>query len=388
MCKEKKMIFTPAPFFDYSPPKLTEGKIWYISYYVRDPASGKMKRFRIKVNRIQNKLQRRKLAKQIMSALENRLSLGWSPFLDSVAAKSSDRLSDALDAFLKAKRKEMELQSFRSYQSFLRIFSQWVEERKIHLVCSFTKAHAREYLDYIDEREGVSARTYNNYLSFQNALWEWLKEKGYAAENVFRDFKKKPKRLMQKKRRLFSPEEPSALFSFLRQDHPEYLAAVVLCLCCFIRPKEIALLKCSDLNLDNQVVHIRPEIAKNDKESWRTIPDEALPILGRLELSRPEFYVFGKNRGKLRDFRPAANPCSEKKFADYWDTVVRPACKFGKDLQFYSLKDTGITNALEVGVPINQVQQQADHSSVAMTAIYVGHKAKASDELRRIHIEK
>ena len=39
-------------------------------------------------------------------------------------------------------------------------------------------------------------------------------------------------------------------------------------------------------------------------------------------------------------------------------------------LQFYSLKDTGITNMLEDGVATNEVQGQADHSSLEMTSVY------------------
>ena len=40
------------------------------------------------------------------------------------------------------------------------------------------------------------------------------------------------------------------------------------------------------------------------------------------------------------------------------------------------------------GVPINLVQKQADHSSVAMTAIYVGQKPEASEELRETSIAR
>ena len=58
----------------------------------------------------------------------------------------------------------------------------------------------------------------------------------------------------------------------------------------------------------------------------------------------------------------------------------------GEDLQFYSLKDTGITGMLQSGVAINLVQQQADHSSVAMTAIYVGKSPAANAELRNANI--
>ena len=67
-------------------------------------------------------------------------------------------------------------------------------------------------------------------------------------------------------------------------------------------------------------------------------------------------------------------------------TTSRMACDFPMELQFYSLKDTGITNMLVDGVPINLVQQQADHSSVAMTAVYVGKKPEADKKLRKLEI--
>ena len=66
--------------------------------------------------------------------------------------------------------------------------------------------------------------------------------------------------------------------------------------------------------------------------------------------------------------------------------MVRPGCGFGEDLQFYSLKDTGITGMLQSGVAINLVQQLADHSSVAMTALYVGKSPAANAELRNANI--
>lgn len=58
-----------------------------------------------------------------------------------------------------------------------------------------------------------------------------------------------------------------------------------------------------------------------------------------------------------------------RKLANYWARDIRDACGFGSELQFYSLKDTGITRMLSEGVPVNLVQQQADHSSLAMTSI-------------------
>ena len=52
----------------------------------------------------------------------------------------------------------------------------------------------------------------------------------------------------------------------------------------------------------------------------------------------------------------------------------------------FSLKDTGITRTLSEGVALNFVQQQADHSSPAITGIYVGKTAEALEVMKGVDI--
>lgn len=66
---------------------------------------------------------------------------------------------------------------------------------------------------------------------------------------------------------------------------------------------------------------------------------------------------------------------------------LREACSFPMEVQFYSLKDSGMTNMADSGVPITFVKQQADHSSLAVTSIYLSqNKAKANEELKKVDI--
>lgn len=385
--KEKKMFFSlPKAFIDYKPPKLHRGSTsWYISYYVKNPGTGKFKLFRVKVNAYRSDREKLAAAKLIMAGLQEKLSLGWNPLISPLAPKSVTPLYDALDTFMAVKRKEMEGQSVQTYASYIKVFKDWLAGigfDNSRPVTAVTMETARAFVDHLETRTDLSARSFNNYLSFLCSLWEWMKGRGYLTDNLFRDFKRKPKKLLQKHRRLLSPEELTALFSYLRTENPEYLCAVILCYCCFMRPKEIALLRCKDIDLQGQCVNVRAEIAKNDKDSVRTIPDVALPFFRALDLSHSHHFLFGRHDGRAADFSPGPDHLAEKKFSDYWDSRIRPACGFGKDIQFYSLKDTGITCMLEFGIPINLVQEQADHSSVAMTAIYVGKHRRANDQVK------
>lgn len=384
--RKKMYFFNPIPHIQYRSCKLTEGKEWYISYYVMDPDTSRLKRIKIKVNRIHPIKERRKTARAIMAAIDTRLALGWNPLLEARAPKAFVSLHDALQAFLRIKGKEMEPNTMRSYTSFIKTLTSWMKQNNCdekRFSCSFTPEMAIAFMN--DMEEQLSAKTFNNYVAFYRSLFNWMKEKGYTDINPFEKIQKKAKRLTKKSRRLLTDEEMAKLIGYLHSANEEYLAMAMICYCCFIRPKEIAMLRCSDINLKKQVIHVSADIAKNDNDSYRTIPHDLVPILSRLDLSHPDWYLFGQHPG-TGDFTPSPVQVCSRKIAKWWDQHVRPDCGFGPELQFYSLKDTGITNMLGDGIPINLVQQQADHSSVAMTAIYVGQTAKATEQIKTADI--
>ena len=386
LCKEKKMYFLqPTLGRDYLPAKLSQGKTWFVYFYVKSPVSGKLQRRRIKVKRYSTRKENLVLARSIIGDINTRLALGWNPLLEGVAPRAGVPLFDALDDYLKVKAKEMRPNSMRSYRSFVGVFREWLTGHGFSggsSVSLVTKEVAILFMNDMDDREDVSAITYNNYVRFFDGLFSWMVKKGYVATNPFGGIDKKRKKA-GKKRRLLKPAELQQLISFLRKENPEYLAICLFCYCCFMRPKEIALLRCGDVDLRKQTVSVSGDIAKNGKDSVRTIPDAMVPFIRALDLSDPELFLFGSHRLEKFRFTPGSKPTIGQRIADYWRFVVRPGCGFGEDLQFYSLKDTGITGMLESGVSINLVQQQADHSSVAMTAIYVGKSPAANAELKK-----
>lgn len=218
-------------------------------------------------------------------------------------------------------------------------------------------------------------------------MFTWLKKRGYVAVNPFDDIQRKPKRLMRsKKRRLLSDEEIHRLVAHLSESHLPYLCICLFCYCCFMRPKEIAMIRCGDIDLDSQTIRVHGNVAKNGRDSVRTIPAAMIPYLMRLEMGDMGMYLFAAHRGDKFSFTPGDRPTIGQRIADYWRFYVRPALHFEEDVQFYSLKDTGITHMIDIGIPLTFVQQQADHSSIAMTAIYVGRSPAANDALKEVDV--
>lgn len=387
LCKEKKMhYFKPTPYIDFLPAKLAEGKEWYVYFSVKDPLTSKMKRVKHKLNHIRTVKERRAAAKLLIARFNEQLGLGWNPFLEKAAPFASSRLREVMDSFLRIKAKENEDNSMRSYRSYVKTLKSWLTESGYPddmFVCSFTHAVAMDFMNHVEDDERISPRTFNNYRAFYTLLWNWMKEKGYTTANPFVSIKKKPKRLTKKIRRTLSDDEVNRLVDFLSKENPCYLAACLLCYCCFLRPKEICSLFWRDIDLEKQVVRVDEGIAKNDNSSYRTIPDVVVPYLRRLNSLRSDWYVFSDPH----TFGSGSKKMCSREISRFWNDIVRPGCKFSMDLQFYSLKDTGISNMAESGIPLTFVQQQADHSSVAVTEIYISHsKCRAQEELKEVDI--
>ena len=380
-------FFKPTPYIEYTPPKLTQGKTWYITYYVQDPTTMKLKRMRVKVNRGNSTQEKKTMANAIMGRLSEKLALGWNPLIEKSAPKAYKRLFEAFTAFINAKRRELELNSVRCYESFLKTITSWLREQGCDdntYACGFTGTMAIDFMESVEKNPKISPRTYNNYLLFCRVLFDWMIERAYISENPFTSIKRKSKKLMKKRRRLLSDTELSRLWNYLNRENPEYLVMCMLCYCCLMRPKEIALLKCSDIRISSQTVLVRSEIAKNDNTSVRTIPDSMMPFVKKLDLRNPKLFLFGHH--SRYDFSPGETAVPERKIATFWNTFVRPECGFPIEVMFYSLKDTGVTNMAAAGVPVSFIQQQADHSSLAMTSIYCQRSGKATEELKGVDI--
>jgi len=378
----------PLPYIEYRPAIYVPGKVSYVEFYVIDPNTQKMKRIRMKMNRIDSSL-RKKEAARIVANINARLAIGWNPLVEKNAPRSYHKLMDVFDTFITVKNKELEACSMRCYRSYMKYLKEWCGNHGIGkeaYVISFDSRKARVLMDEIEANDKFSIKTYNNYLTFFMALFNWMKEKQYISDNPFEGIRKKSNRGHKKNRRNLTEDEIRSIMVYLQQENPRYLAACLMCYCCLMRPNEIVQLRCNDIDLEKQTVRVRSEIAKNDNTSYRTIPNAMMPFVRCLDLSHKDWYVFGDDNCEY-SFRPSNRLMCSRKVARYWNEHVRRPLKLPMEAKFYSLKDSGVTNMLSEGIPISFVQQQADHSSVAMTAIYLGKDTKrASTELKEANI--
>ena len=146
---------------------------------------------------------------------------------------------------------------------------------------------------------------------------------------------------------------------------------------CFIRRTELTKLKVKDVYLINKCIIIDEKISKNKKTDTVTIPDAYLELLTEhLKNANNEDYLFSD------DFKTGKKILAPKKISDTWNKC-RKILKIENQYQFYSLKDTGITDLLNTGIPALKVRDQARHYDLKITESYVQRNVNCIDEIAK-----
>ncbi|QNR22976.1 tyrosine-type recombinase/integrase [Croceimicrobium hydrocarbonivorans] len=168
----------------------------------------------------------------------------------------------------------------------------------------------------------------------------------------------------EKKRKIIPPSERLRIFKHLEKTNYGYYVLCLVEYYLFIRRTEITKLRVHHFDLERCTVLIPAKYSKNRKDDTITIPKTVATVL-RIYLKNASDQHFFTGP----DFRPSPKALSPKKISDQW-TKLRQELGFLKAYQFYSLKDTGITDMLRAGIPSILVRDQARHYDVSQTDQY------------------
>jgi len=356
--------------YKFYPAYLAIGKEWIIVYYVYNPYTNEMQRFRIRINHIKNVTERRKIARSIITEINQKLYSGWNPCIKEENKIVFTPLLDVIEIYKTSKFKELEYNSQRSYESYLVKFREYILKINDKLLPQdFTSAHASKMM--LQLKSAVSPRTYNNNLRFLKTLFNWMIEYSYLQVNPFIKLQPQSNKLCKKKRIAFTRSEIHDLIVMLEKENPRFAIVCQLIYYCLLRPDDIVELKKSSIDLENHLIYIKAEQTKNQKDSYRVIPSVLDESLRKLELEKLKDtdYIFSDTKGY--NIEAGKLKLSPRKLSRIWSDFVRPKMKWGLEYQLYSLKDTGITNMLSDGISPAFVQGQADHYSLEVTNKYI-----------------
>lgn len=364
------------PFIDFKPAQYVETKKDnYVSYYAKNPVTGRLERRRVRINHIHLKSERRKYGRLLACEINSRLYDGWNPFIDELAGRGCKTIAAALDEFLKEKGKILRPDSMRCYSSWSQIFREWCVAHAIadNFCFSFDKPFALRFMRDMEKNHCLSPKTFNNYLRFYSTLFIWMTKKGYASVNPFESIERK--RVDTKIRTLIPPRDRKRILEyFTRKDMPEFVILMQLTYRLLIRPKESLMLRIRDIDFAGCFLDIPSSVAKNHNARVVAVPKDIMEYFRSLRRLDPDYFIFSLN------YKPGPVMINTRVSGKTW-AYMRDYLGLPKEYQFYSLKDTGITEMLEAGVPAKLVKELADHSSLEMTERYV-HKSNAKKMLR------
>ena len=68
-----------TPFIDFRPAEVRKNKEIYILYYVLDPTTDKLKRMRVRCNRVKSPGERKRYTALLCAEINRKLYSGWNP---------------------------------------------------------------------------------------------------------------------------------------------------------------------------------------------------------------------------------------------------------------------------------------------------------------------
>lgn len=374
------------PFIDFVPAEVKEttGDNWRIVFYVRKPGSDKLKRFRRRVKKLSGKQNRLRYAKRICAELNKKLENGtWSPFKNQVAGKEYKSFFEVMNLFIdqserKYKDNLLRKDTFRSYTSYVKNIKKYMGEDMFTV--EFNQKFIVEFLDHLYYTKKRSSRTSNNYLSFCSTLSIFMKERNFLTENPTELIK--TRRVGKKVREIIPVKIRNNIFEYLGKKNPEYLGLCLTVYFCFIRRTEISKLQVKNLDLTGDTIFIPSNVSKNGKDGFVTVPKKLKILLAKhMDGFNDEDYLFSDE-----NFKPGTKKLKPKKISDTW-SKMRKELKFKNEYQFYSLKDTGITQLFLLQVPLIKIRDQARHHDIKITESYTPRNYASDETIKNLEFD-
>lgn len=378
------MDVTTSQIKKFSYPKLYKGKDWYIGFNAYDPATGKMRRKRMKINSVGDKAREKyEYAKGIINRISQQLDSGWNPWIEQSSNGSFHLLADVEERYKNYVNKllsdgSMRQHTQRDYLCKLNMMNKFNAQRRVPItyIYQLDRHFCNEFLDYIYIDLQNSPRTRNNYLLWLSELSGWLVQREYLKKRPIEGIQRMPKVNREKDRDVISDEDMKKLHDYLNERNKNYLLACYFLHYILIRPKEMSYIRLSDINLQRQTIYIHGTWSKNKKDAVVTLPVHVINLMIDLNIFQypSEYFLFSDK------FIPGKKRKTEKQFRDYWSYYIRRDLHFSERYKFYSLKDTGITNMLR-SCDVISVRDQARHSSILMTDIYTPADIRESNKI-------
>lgn len=393
---------------NYTEPKLCTydndvSKSWFIYFDYTNQITGEIKRFQFRgrINKNKDLKERLKLGIFLVQYWKEKLIAGWSPFeAPTVNEFSNMCFTEAIDFGLS--KCSVASTTFRAYKRTVEYFKEAAIALRINKtpIAQVRRQHIKLMLDEIKNKYNWSNFSYNKYIIFFSGVLSRLVEYEIIEHNPCHNIKPLP--VVETRKFIpFTDYEKTLIREKLSKVHPNFFAYCMVIYHTGIRPKEVLALKISDLNFENGMIIIKPNLeAENSKtKKIRMIPMcEHLYLLMKQLCSgfenRKDYYVFGSpfdkkgNKGRnggsknKKFFSPSLNKPKADTPNRLWKILIKD--ELGIDKYLYANKHTGTDDKLLAGLDLDSLRELYGHSSKFMTQKYASQLKNISfDKIKR-----
>lgn len=365
-------------------------KKWWVEYSIRNPKTDVMKRFRdyASFSNITSIQERYDVASKVMSELSAKIQSGWTPFNGDQSEKyiyedeltytavannygkmrqSNRTIRTYLSDFLNRKKAEVNKKSYQTYQSKIRSFCAYLEQRKLDQVdiSAINSNLITDYLIHKAEDENLAKVSIAKYQQILYSFFDYLIKQKIVLANpvenipvvgVVKDCAPYP--ISECNRKLLSDK--------IKEVDRQLWLACCLMYYSAIRPgEEIRLLKVRDISFVSRKIIIKSDIAKSNRTEAVDMPVQLYDelIFQRIDIASPDLYVFGKYG------RPGEEPLGKNTLRNRFNRV-RDDLGLSKSYKLYSWKHSGAEALADHGASTWEIQAHLRHRSVETTERY------------------
>lgn len=388
----------------YTDPRLvTSGKAWYVYITIKNELTGQVKNIQSRkgINYFSKKEDRLLEGKGLIKFWRDRLENGWMPTEWLTDLPSSTlifpvtKFNDAIDFALENCVVSGKTKS--GYKGSVKFFKEAAHALNLNMaIKDIDRPHIMLMLKWIKQKRNWSNHAYNKHLGYICAviarLMDWKVIKFNPAEKI--------KTLPVAETRKFMPytdEEKKRIQEYLFTNHYRFFVHLITIYHTGMRPKEVLALKIKDVDLNNSIITILPDLqaenSKTKKIRYVPINNHLMRFLKEFDLGQlpDNYYLFGSpfKPGKGRKgsvsakhpdyFKPSATQVKRDTVTKLWKEIVIDTLKIKKYL--YAAKHTGADAKILAGIDLDTLKELYGHSSKFMTEKYVSvlmevHKKK------------
>lgn len=297
--------------------------------------------------------------------------------------KQAMRFVDLIEAHLQKAEKDyskniIRYDTIRTYRVFGKVCKELAVNLKVNeYVSVITKMHVIKVLDYLFYKKDLRPRTRNNYLRYLSTVFLFGLDREFCTINPCAKIPKLENGA--KLRKVIPTHYLKEIFDYFKENNYSYYIICMVEFYCFIRRTELTKIKVKHLKINDYTFFIPASIAKNNKDGIITVPTILMKLLKKhIEKANQDDFIFSST------LKPGKKQMKPYTISNIW-YHMREKLDVPKQYQFYSLKDTGITNLFHQNIPTIKIKDQARHQDISVTEKYTPRNFKSDDLLKNIN---